>query len=135
MAELGETPSNGKKVIADIVDETGMDDDPFPISADSFEEQFDENILHTLDVTRWRLGSDLGQEYARIEREVREAELIETEREKQIREEVLPQLGLHKTTAENIASVQRGLLFNGGVEACDGAIEIHETLPLTIYQI
>jgi hypothetical protein len=31
--------------------------------------------------------------------------------------------------------VHRGLLFNGGVEACDGAIQIHETLPLTIYQI
>jgi hypothetical protein len=134
MAELRETPSNGQKVTA-IVDETGMGNDPFSISADSFEEQFDENILQTLDVTRWRLGNDLGQEYARIEREVREAELVETEREKQIREEVLPQLGLHKTTADNVASVHRGLLFNGGVEACDGAIEIHETLPLTIYQI
>ena len=28
-----------------------------------------------------------------------------------------------------------GLLFNGGVEACDGTIQIHDTLPLTIYQI
>jgi hypothetical protein len=27
------------------------------------------------------------------------------------------------------------LLFNGGVEACDGSLHVHETLPLTIYQI
>jgi hypothetical protein len=27
------------------------------------------------------------------------------------------------------------LLFNGGVEACDGTRHVHDTLPLTIYQI
>src|SRR5262249_33002774 len=68
-----------------------------------------------------------------------------TARDKQIREELLPRLatlpnmpknaGKHETTPEDIALVQRGLLFNGGVEACDGTIQIHETLPLTIYQI
>jgi hypothetical protein len=31
--------------------------------------------------------------------------------------------------------VHRGLLFNGGVEACDGTRVVHDTLPLTITQI
>jgi hypothetical protein len=110
-----------------------------------FEDEFDENILQMLDVERWRIGNDLEQEYQRFLREVREAEQIETAKEKQIREELLPWLasltnmpknvGMHKTTQEDMSSVHRGLLFNGGVEACDGTIQIHETLPLTIYQI
>lgn len=121
------------------------DDDAFTISAKTFEEQFGEDILQTLDMNQWRLGNDLDQEYRRIEREVREAEKIETANEKKIREELLPRLaalpnmpknaGKHATTTEDIASVHRGLLFNGGVEACDGTIQIHETLPLTIYQL
>src|SRR5207302_5392436 len=75
----------------------------------------------------------------------REAEKIETANAKKIREVVLPRLaaspngprnaGMHEASQSNIASVHRGLLFNGGVEACDGTIQIHETLPLTIYQI
>ena len=31
--------------------------------------------------------------------------------------------------------MQRGLLFNGGVEACDGTSERHDSLAVTIYQI
>lgn len=145
MAEDGESSTNGQKLTAGAVDGAPpSDDDTFSVSAKAFEDQFDENILQTLDVTRWRLGNDLDQEYQRLEREVREAEKIETARDKQIREELFPRLaalktpknaGKHETTPENIASVHRGLLFNGGVEACDGTIQIHETLPLTIYQI
>ena len=146
MAEVGESSTNGQKLAASVLDSAlPSDDDAFSISAKTFEDQFDESILQTLDVSQWRLGNDLDQEYRRIEREVREAEKIETVRDKQIREELLPRLaelpnmpknaGKHETRPENIASVQRGLLFNGGVEACDGTIQIHETLPLTIYQI
>lgn len=146
MAEVGESSTNGQKPTARVVDlAPSTDDDLFPVSAKTFEDQFDESIHQTLDVSQWRLGNDLDEEYRRIEREVREAEKIETVREKQIREELLPRLaalpnmpknaGKHEATLEDIASVQRGLLFNGGVEACDGTIQIHETLPLTIYQI
>jgi hypothetical protein len=146
MADVGESSTNGQQLSATVVDvASASDDDPFSISARTFEEQFDENIRQTLDVERWRLGNDLDAEYQRIEHEVREAEKIETAKAKQIREELLPWLaalpnmpknaGKHGTTPEDIASVHRGLLFNGGVEACDGTIQIHETLPLTIYQI
>ncbi len=144
MAEDDESSNNGQKLpAADLAPLSG--DGAFPFSAKTFEDHFGEDLRQTLDVSRWRLGNDLDQEYERIEREVREAEQLETARDKQIREELLPRLaalpnmpknaGKHETSWENIASVHRGLLFNGGVEACDGTIQIHETLPLTIYQI
>jgi hypothetical protein len=144
MAEIKPTRLNGQSIVAGVGDQNA-DDDAFFISSRTFEDQFDENIVQALDVSRWRLGNDLDKEYQRIEREVREAEEIETERETEIRDKLLPQLaslpnmpknaGKHETTVEDISAVHRGLLFNGGVEACDGAIQIHETLPLTIYQI
>ena len=145
MAKVGESSTNGQRISAGAFASALPGEDPAsPISAQEFEDQFGESILQTLDVGRWRLGNDLDQEYQRIVREVREAEKMETEKEKQIREEFFPKLaalpnmpkntGKHEATPENIASVHRGLLFNGGVEASDGAIEIHETLPLTIYQ-
>ena len=34
-----------------------------------------------------------------------------------------------------LALIHRGLLLNGGVEACDGTVKVHDALPLTIYQI
>src|SRR5947209_9228580 len=108
MAEVAESSPNGEKLTASVVDLAPPSDDAFPVSAKTFEEQFDESILQTLDVNRWRLGNDLDQEYQRIEREVREAEKIETTRDKQIREELLPWLaelpnmpknaGKHETT-------------------------------------
>src|SRR5207248_2872508 len=36
---------------------------------------------------------------------------------------------------EVIQAVYRGLLFRGGIEACDGTVQVHDTLPLTIYQV
>jgi hypothetical protein len=36
---------------------------------------------------------------------------------------------------EDLEHIHRGLLFNGGVEACDGTQQVHDTLPLTIFQI
>jgi hypothetical protein len=140
MSEVREIPSNGVQA-----DTRALSGEAFAISAKAFEEQFAEDLLQTLDVETWRVGSDLNEEYRRMEREVREAQEFETDKEKRIREELLPRLatlpnmpknaGLHPVSPDDIAAVHRGLLFNGGVEACDGAIQIHDTLPLTIYQI
>lgn len=146
MVENGKPSTNGKRIPTKESEATPPSDaDAFPISAKAFEDQFDEDILQTLDVDQWRLGSDLNEEYRRIEREVRDAEEIETSEEKRIRDEFFPRLaalpnmprntGKHAVDLDDIAAVHRGLLFNGGVEACDGTIAIHDTLPLTIYQI
>src|SRR5205814_10411643 len=43
--------------------------------------------------------------------------------------------GVYEANEEVLGLVHRGLLFNGGVEACDGTVKVHDTLPLTIYQV
>jgi hypothetical protein len=43
--------------------------------------------------------------------------------------------GVYAANGDVLRLIHRGLLFNGGVEACDGTVAVHDTLPLTIYQI
>ena len=93
MAEVGQTSTNGKQLSAKVLDgPPPSSEDAFSVSSKLFADQFGEELLQTLDVDRWRLGNDLDQEYQRIEREVREAEKIETVKDRQIREELFPQL-------------------------------------------
>jgi hypothetical protein len=109
-----------------------------------FRQSFGEELHHVLDVSQWRLGGDLAQEYPRIEQEVREALAQESEDQRRIRTEIFPKLadpvsptnhGVFAANMDVIRLIHRGLLFNGGVEACDGTVQVHDTLPLTIYQI
>ncbi|HVS40185.1 MAG TPA: hypothetical protein VMS17_31795 [Gemmataceae bacterium] len=115
-----------------------------PPTAADFKERFGDDLLQVLDVTTWRPGGDLAQEYQRIEREVREAKTQEDEYQRCIRTEVFPKLvdpasapgcGVFAANMDILRLIHRGLLFNGGVEACDGTVEVHATLPLTSYQI
>lgn len=115
-----------------------------PANATDFRESFGEELHRVLDVNTWRLGGDLAQEYPRIEREVREAIAQEDEHQRRIRTEVFPRLvdpasppgcGVFASNMDVLRLIHRGLLFNGGVEACDGTVQVHDTLPLTIYQI
>ena len=116
-----------------------------PVSADSFKESFGESLRDAIDLGTWRQGIDLVQEYARVEDEIGRAVEFEGEHEAQIREEVFPKVGFsegapeeagHYTlTTDDIADAHRGLLFNGGVEACDGTHQHHDTLALTVHQI
>jgi hypothetical protein len=106
---------------------------------------FGEDLQRTLDMNTW-LPGDLSQEYSRMEKEVRQAVELENDFQRQIRERIFPQLrtaprapkgaGVYgPVDVETIAAIHRGLLFNGGVEACDGTHLVHDTLPLTIHQI
>ena len=122
-----------------------LGDDDFAVSAEAFQESFGEDIQRTLDLETWQVGTDLSQVYERVEREVREAVERETVLQKRIRAELFPRLknhpnapknaGVHTANEEIIKRVHEHLLFRGGVEACDGALRVHETLPLTIYQM
>lgn len=113
--------------------------------ASDFEAAYGESLINTLDLNTWSAGEDLADTFGRVEREVAEAIEKEDEYRKQIRKIVFPKLatapdapvnaGLHKTTISEIEKVQRGLLFNGAVEACDGTSVVHDTIPLTITQI
>ena len=112
---------------------------------EDFKEGFGEELGEAINVDNWRAGRDPGEEYRRIEAEVREAVERETDLQRRIREEVHPRLewadgapkgaGVYEVGLDELMAVQRGLLFNGGVECCDGSSQVHDTLPLTIYQI
>ena len=112
-------------------------------SADEFRESFGVDLAETLDLATWRTDVNLAEEYHRLETEVRLAVEKEDEYQRHIRRDIFPRLqwgevpgcGLHEIPVSDIETVHRGLLFNGGVEACDGTNQDHDTLPLTIYQI
>jgi len=107
---------------------------------------FGENIHRTLDVDTWQTGEDLGAIYRRIDAEVGAAIEQETEQCAAVREHVFPRLSGYAGAPAD-AGVYRidprvlrrahDLLFHGknGVEAADGTLVSHDTLPLTIFQI
>lgn len=116
------------------------------MTADEFREQFGESLPDVLGMTTWQQGVDLVREYARIEREVAAAVEVERRHEGEVRRRVFPMLkdsphapaeAGHYTdiTPDVVKQVHQGLLFNGGVEACDGTVQTHDTLALTVYQI
>jgi hypothetical protein len=119
--------------------------DSASFSKEEFERAFGEELSRTLDLNTWRAGSDLTEEYNRIETEVRRAVLQENSLQERIRSVVFPKLktrekapknaGVHPARMTELQVIHRGLLFNGGVEACDGSLRAHRTLPLTMYQI
>ena len=106
------------------------------------EQSFGEDLQRTLDVNTW-LPGDLSREYSRIEREVREAVDLENELQQRIRDEVFPIIGTRQgagrgptyTCGIPARCIHRGLLFSGGVEACDGTHQVHDTFASTIYRI
>lgn len=115
------------------------------LNASDFQSAFGEPIEHALDLDTWRPATELAAMYDRVQQEVSEAVRQETEMHRQIRERIFPLLktrtgrppgaGVFRTTIERIETVHSKLLFNGGVEACDGTIATHDTLPVTITQI
>jgi hypothetical protein len=119
---------------------------PTPVSTDAFEEYFGESLQKTLDLNSWRQGADLVQEYARIQEAVDRAVAFERVHERRVREYVFPRISTgmgappeagfyDHLTLDEIAAVHSGLLFNGGVACCDGTVQEHDTLALTIHQI
>ena len=117
---------------------------PEGATEDAFRRFFGEALTDVLNLETWRPGINLVREFARIDREVRQAVEAETDYHRQLRRLVLPQLprwtGLDEARFETvprreIERTQQGLLFNGGAVACDGRVETHDSLAMTIYQI
>lgn len=110
-----------------------------------FEAAFGEPLSRTLDLSTWTVGEDLAAAYARLEKEVAEAVAQEDNYRAEIRKTVFPQLatlpaappngGVYLAARADLERIHRGILFNGGVEACDGVYVVHDTLPLSITQI
>src|SRR5947207_6099359 len=93
-----------------------------------FRDSFGEELRDVLDVGGWEPRWDLAAEYPRVEREVREAIRQEGDYQRWAREHLFPRLfddaavpggGVYRASTDAIRLVHRGLLFNGGVEACD----------------
>ena len=114
------------------------------IDEQQFQEAFGESLASTLDLQTWETGSDLGELYGRLEREVEEALRQENRVIEQVRATVFPRLrdrpgappgaGVYQTRVARIEELHR-FLFSGQVEACDGTSVVHDTLPITIAQI
>jgi hypothetical protein len=110
-----------------------------------FEEAYGEPFHQTLDLSTWILGEDLVEMYGRLEQEIASAVAMEDRFSHTIRKEVFskiktspgapPNAGVYQANREDLEKIHTGLLFNGGVEACDGTSVVHDTLPLTITQI
>jgi hypothetical protein len=110
-----------------------------------FEAAFGEELSQTLDLDTWMLGEDIMSAYGRLEQEVAEALAKESGYRQKIREVVFSRLrnapgapsnaGVYQASRADLERVHSGLLFNGGVEACDGTSVVHDTVPLTITQI
>jgi hypothetical protein len=112
---------------------------------DEFELAYGEKLRQMLDLDTWIIGEDLISAYGRLEAEVSQAAAAESEITKKVREVVFDRLrthsdlpgkaGLYEAQPDDLKKIHTGLLFNGGVEACDGTCVVHDTLPLTITQI
>jgi hypothetical protein len=112
---------------------------------DEYSRATGEDLSKTLDLNTWQSGVDLIGMYQRIEQEVAESVNAEHGLRNNIRTEVFPKLkdrpqapksaGLYRATSDMLKDVHRQILFNGGVEACDGTVVSHDTLPLTITQV
>ena len=115
------------------------------LKGDEYEVAHGEKLSQTLDLSTWHPGADLVRLYARLEREVAAAVEQEKSFQQQIRAQIFPRLrtrpghpvgaGVYRVALERLEGVHRKLLFNGGVEACDGTVVTHDTLPVTITQI
>jgi hypothetical protein len=112
---------------------------------EEFEREFGEPLRRVLDLDTWHPGADLQQLYERLEGEVAGAIAQEDRVRDAIRSEVFPRIadrpnapqfaGVHSITVERLEKVHRGVLFCGDVEACDGTMQLHDSLGLTVIQI
>lgn len=113
------------------------------LTGDEYAEAHGERLSTTLDLDTWQPGADLVEMQRRVLREVADAYEQEQRIERQIREKIFPALasrnipnsGIYAAPLERVEQVQHQLLFNGAVEACDGTVATHDTLPVTITQI
>ncbi len=115
------------------------------MEGDEFEAAFGEAIERTLSIDTWKEGEDLAAMYQSLDREIATAVEQEGRIRERVRERLFPYVFTRPTAPPNagcyavdistIERIHRGLLFNGGVEACDGTGLMHDTLPVTIAQI
>src|SRR5712691_8391502 len=124
------------------IGDAGGVDDILTMEADQFQAAFGEAVENPLDIDTWQLGDDLAAMYAALEQQITQAVEQEGRIRERIRTELFPYVfthpqaparaGCYKVDVATLERIHRGLLFNGGVEACDGTSLVHDSLPITI---
>lgn len=114
---------------------------------EGFEAEFGESLRSVLDLDSWKAGADLEELYGRLEEEISSAIEQEDRIRETIRDRVFewiadssrtqapPLAGVWQLSVEEISRVHRGTLFPGDVEACDGTMQVHDSIGLTIIQL
>jgi hypothetical protein len=118
---------------------------PPAIDGEEFSRSFGERLHSALDLDTWSAGEDLALLYANLEAQVRDAVAREEDVRRTVRAELFPRIGtrpgapagagVRTADLRSLERIHQGLLFPGAVDACDGRPAVHDTLPLTIFQI
>lgn len=143
MSRPTEKPHNNER--ASRVDDGPIDSMPV-VTKDDYLATHGETLAETLDLSKWNSGANLDEMYERLRREISDSVVQEQLIESRIRKHIFPELrkkgankpkcaGVYRATVEQVESVHKKLLFNGGVEASDGTVVSHDTIPVTITQI
>lgn len=119
--------------------------EPTSLNADEFQAAFGETLDTALDIDTWHPGDDLAAATERLEREIANSVGQDDRVRSEIRArlfpiafgapEAAPNAGNYQVEPRRLEQIQRGLLFNGAVEACNGTSLAHDSLALTIAQI
>ncbi len=115
------------------------------ITDEAFSSAYGETIDRAIDIGTWHAGEDMADLYSRLDQVIGEAVHEEDATARRVRDVIFPRLaqrpgappgaGVYQAQMPQLERVHRGLLFNGGVEGCDGTSLAHETLPISITQI
>lgn len=114
-------------------------------AGNEFEQSFGERLEHALNLETWTRGEDWMANLAQIDQELADAHAQQTRTHQLIRDKIFPHLGtkpyaapsagVYQADRATLERIYKGLLFCGQVEAADGTMVRHDTLPLTITQI
>src|SRR6266702_2199417 len=120
-------------------------DEILAMEGNEFQAAFGAPVDNALNLDTCQIGEDLATMYLTLEKEVADAVKQGGRISERTRSELFPivfkhpqaplNAGCYQVDIATLEMIHRGLLFNGGVEACDGTSLVHDTLPITIAQI
>lgn len=118
---------------------------PSGATSDAFQRCFGEPLDNVLNLATWHAGEDLARVYTHLGDMIALAVRAEKSHEARVRTHVVeklrtfkgtpPEAGYWPVTPDEVRDTHNGLLFNGGTDCCDGTVDVHDSLALTIYQI
>lgn len=113
-----------------------------------FERTFAEPLEKFLDLGSWHSGLDLDRVYGRLQEDVERGVAAGIAAEDAVAESLRthffrelstwpgrpPLAGRWQVSVDDLRRVHKGTLFTGDVEACDGLVQVHDSLALTVMQ-